>query len=145
MSILNYFSDSGVSKGVKQKVETTSVVRRRWRAKIPFEDPPNQEKKQYWTVYWWGKGAFHTKSKEGSDQIKKWRISENGLTKNIGKVKVREWKCSSLFRMTFITWKERETNGSLFEKTLSFKIKKVSYCEKRVFEEILQYYCLKKF
>jgi len=34
--------------------------------------------------------------------------------------------------MTDITWKERQTNGSLFEKTLSLKIKKICSAKKGV-------------
>jgi len=37
-------------------------------SKNPSEDPPNQEKNQYLTVYWWEKWALNTKSKEGLNQ-----------------------------------------------------------------------------
>jgi len=46
-----------------------------------------------------------------------------------GKVK-RECKHrGSLFGMTCITWKQRQTNGSLLEKTLSLKSEKY-HCQK---------------
>jgi len=32
------------------------------------EDLPNQEKNQYWTIYWWGSEALYTKIQAGSDQ-----------------------------------------------------------------------------
>jgi len=40
--------------------------------------------------------------------------------------------------MTYITWKERQTNCSMFEKTLSLKSEKYRSAKKRVFEQILQ-------
>jgi len=43
----------------------------------------------------------------------------------------------SLFGMTYVTWKERQTNGSLFEKTLSLKSKK--YCSAMMKNKLYQF------
>jgi len=37
-------------------------------SKNPSDDPPNQEKNLYWTIYWCETGALYTKRKGGSDQ-----------------------------------------------------------------------------
>jgi len=39
--------------GVEPKAETASVKGMKAESKNPSEDLPNQEKNQYWTVYWW--------------------------------------------------------------------------------------------
>jgi len=52
--------------GVKPKGETASVVEMKAESKNTSEDLPNQEKNQYWTVYWWEKGVSDQK-----DRIKK--------------------------------------------------------------------------
>jgi len=44
---------------------------------------------------------------------------------------------SSLFGMTYITWNGRQTNFSLFEKTLSLKSEKYLSAKYRVYEQIL--------
>jgi len=46
-------------------------------------------------------------------------------------------KIGSLVGMTYITWKERQTNGSLFENTLSLKSEKYCRAKIGVFEQIL--------
>jgi len=62
------FSESSVSGGVEPKAETAGVVGMKAESKNSSEDLPNQEKNQYWTVYWWEIGALYTKEKVGSDQ-----------------------------------------------------------------------------
>jgi len=39
--------------------------------------------------------------------------------------------------MNYITWKERQTNGSLFEKDLSLKSEKYCSAKNGLFEQIL--------
>jgi len=53
-------------------------------------------------------------------------------------LKLREWKQGSLFGTTYITRKERQTNDSLFEKTLKLQKWKISKNEKRGFERKLR-------
>jgi len=49
-------------------------------------------------------------------------------------------KTSSLLGMTYITWKERQTNRGLFEKTLSMhKCEKYHRAKNRVFQCMLRY------
>jgi len=64
--------------------------------------------------------AFIYKRKK-KDRIKKiMDLFEEGRTEMAGKENAG-MKTSSLFGMTYITWKERQTNGSLFEKTLNLQ------------------------
>jgi len=62
------FSESSVSGGVKPKAETVEM---KAESKNPSEDLSNQEKNQYWTIYWWGTGTLYAKRKSGSDQENK--------------------------------------------------------------------------
>jgi len=57
-------------------------------------------------------------------------LLEEGKTKRQEKLRERK-HYGSLFGTTSITWKKRKTNGSLFEKTLSFQMSKISKSEKR--------------
>jgi len=56
----------------------------------------------------------------------------------------QEWKHKgNLFGMTYVTWEERQTNGSLFEKTLSLKSEKHCSVKRR---DLSKYYiCIYKF
>jgi len=47
---------------------------------------------------------------------------------------MQERKQGSLFGMTYFTRKEKQTNGSLSEKTLSLQKQKISYRETKVLE-----------
>jgi len=59
-------------------------------------------------------GLYIQKGKR--DRIKKWTdLLEEG------KRKMREWKQGNLFGMPYISRKERQTNGNLFEKTLNLQ------------------------
>jgi len=62
--------------------------------------------------------------KEMKKRIEKLKdLIEEGKLKTVGKVK-REWKhYASQFGMTYITWKERKSNGILFKKTELEKLK----------------------
>jgi len=89
-------------------------------SKNTHEDLPNQEKNQYWTDYWWETGAFIQKWEK--DQIKKITdLFEDDRTETGREKKIWTGEQGSLFWMTYITWKERQTYGSLFEKTLNLQ------------------------
>jgi len=51
--------------------------------------PSNQEKNQYWTVYWVGSNALYTKIKKGSDQEIPDLLEEGRL---LAGIKVGEWE-----------------------------------------------------
>jgi len=67
--------------------------------------------------------GFIYKRKGGSDQ-ENIRPLRGGWAKTAGN-KIWEWKYGSLFGMTDIARKERQTNGSLFEKTELSKVKNI--------------------
>jgi len=72
------------------------------------------------------------------------RIRKYLTSWRMGKVKRREGNYgndNSLFGIIlhYITWKERQTFGSLFEKTLSYKSKKYPRAKNGVFKQILWY------
>jgi len=82
----------GVSGWVKSKVETANVVRMKAKSKNLSVDLPNQEKNQYWTVYWWEIGTLYTKVKGGSYQ-KNWIKKITGLLELMEACLKRLWTC----------------------------------------------------
>jgi len=60
----NCYSKKGASGGIKPKTEITSVDLMEADSRNPSEDLPNQEKNQYWTVYWWEAGVLYTKGRK---------------------------------------------------------------------------------
>jgi len=74
------------------------------KSKNPSEDLPNQEKNQYWTVYWWETGPLYTKGEKGSNQ--KDLIKKIADLLQEGKLKWQEWKQDSWYE--WLTWLGRK-------------------------------------
>jgi len=86
-------------------------------AKWPSDDLPNQKKNQYKYLASW----------------KRVKLKRQCITKRV-------WKHNgSLFGMTYITWKERQTIRSIFENNLNLKTEKYRIVNKRVFKQTLWY------
>jgi len=102
-----------VSGGVKLKVETASVVEMKAESKNPSDDLPNQ----CWTDR--KIRALYTKENEGSDKENIGPL--RGGWAEVAETLMKVWKYYSLLGMTYNARKERQTNGSLFEKILNLQ------------------------
>jgi len=128
-------SASSASGGVEMKAETASSVGMKAKCKNPSEGLSNQEKNQYWTVYWWEIRGLYTKVKEGSHQ-KDWIKKILDLSEE-GEPKWRELKCSNENAAAWLEWltllgrKDKQTAACL-KRLWACKSEKYRRVKKRV-------------